>query len=313
MAEYPAPPVRETPTDPDAPDTSAHEAALDRFKLCEEAYHDQRARELEDLRFVDERGAQWPEDIRRSRGGQDGGQRPAAGAGAPVSGVQPPARPRPAGHQHRPAGEAGAVVRARGRRASRARLRRPTTTSRARFRPTAGRTSRGSGRSSARRSAGSARIGFSPSMRTPRPSTRRSSISGFSTRRPSTSTRSRRSRTGRDGDVRVSHAGPAARAVQDAIPRLDARELLRPRTDLDRERHSRVGVRRAPGRRAYSVRIAEYWEVEEDTETLVLLPDQTVVQADRHPGGHPRDGRDRTAARRSRAARSSRAGGSGGA
>ena len=81
MADDTAPP--ETPTDPDAPDTSAHQTALDRFKLCEEAFHDQRARELEDLRFVDERGAQWPEDIRRARGGQEGG-----------SGLPPvPARP----------------------------------------------------------------------------------------------------------------------------------------------------------------------------------------------------------------------------
>jgi hypothetical protein len=74
---------KETPTDPDAPDTSAHQTALDRFKLCEEASHDQRERELEDLRFVDERGAQWPEDIRKGRGGQEGG-----------SGLPPvPARP----------------------------------------------------------------------------------------------------------------------------------------------------------------------------------------------------------------------------
>jgi len=63
----------ETPTDPDAPDTSAHQQALDRFRLCEEAFHDQRAREVDDLRFVDEKGAQWPEDIQRARGGQDGG------------------------------------------------------------------------------------------------------------------------------------------------------------------------------------------------------------------------------------------------
>ena len=81
MAYDPAPP--ETPTDPEAPDTSAHQTALDRFKLCEEAFHDQRARELDDLRFIDERGAQWPDDIRRARGGQDGG-----------SGLPPvPARP----------------------------------------------------------------------------------------------------------------------------------------------------------------------------------------------------------------------------
>lgn len=67
----PAP--KETPTDPDAPDTSAHQTALDRFKLCEEACHDQRARELDDLRFIDEKGAQWPEEIRKARGGQEGG------------------------------------------------------------------------------------------------------------------------------------------------------------------------------------------------------------------------------------------------
>ena len=74
---------RETPTDPDSPPVSSHQQALDRFKLCEDAFHDQRERELEDLRFVDERGAQWPEDIRRSRGGQEGG-----------SGLPPvPARP----------------------------------------------------------------------------------------------------------------------------------------------------------------------------------------------------------------------------
>jgi len=75
--------AKETPTDPDAPDTSAHEHALDRFKLSEEATRDQRARELEDLRFIDERGAQWPDEIKRARGGQDGG-----------SGLPPvPARP----------------------------------------------------------------------------------------------------------------------------------------------------------------------------------------------------------------------------
>jgi len=70
MAYDPAP--RETPTDPDAPDTTAHQAALDRFRLCEEAFHDQRERELDDLRFIDERGAQWPDDVKRARGGQAG-------------------------------------------------------------------------------------------------------------------------------------------------------------------------------------------------------------------------------------------------
>src|SRR4029450_13969152 len=74
---------RETPTDPDAPDTSAHQTALDRFKLCDEAFKAQRARELEDLRFSDERGGEGPDDIRRARGGQEGG-----------SGLPPvPARP----------------------------------------------------------------------------------------------------------------------------------------------------------------------------------------------------------------------------
>ena len=82
---YPVtPPARpETPTDPDAPDTTAHEQALDRFRLCDEAFKDQRARELDDLRFVDEAGAQWPADVRTSRGGS------AAGSGLP------PVAPRP--------------------------------------------------------------------------------------------------------------------------------------------------------------------------------------------------------------------------
>jgi hypothetical protein len=71
------------PIDPDALTPPAHAAALERFKLCDEAMQEQRKRELEDLRFVDERGAQWPEDIRRARGGQEGG-----------SGLPPvPARP----------------------------------------------------------------------------------------------------------------------------------------------------------------------------------------------------------------------------
>jgi hypothetical protein len=75
MAIETVPPTkpRETPIDPEAPDTSAHQQALDRFKLCEEAFHDQRARELDDLRFIDERGSQWPSDVRRARGGQEGG------------------------------------------------------------------------------------------------------------------------------------------------------------------------------------------------------------------------------------------------
>lgn len=73
---YPVTPPRETPTDPDAPDADtrdAHAQALDRFKLCDEAFQDQRARELEDLRFIDEVGAQWPSDVRRSRAGTPGG------------------------------------------------------------------------------------------------------------------------------------------------------------------------------------------------------------------------------------------------
>ncbi|HZT54815.1 MAG TPA: portal protein, partial [Burkholderiaceae bacterium] len=74
---------RETPIDPDAPDPAAHQTALDRFRLSEEAVHDQRARELDDLRFVDEKGAQWDDDIKRLRGGQD------AGSGLPAV----PARP----------------------------------------------------------------------------------------------------------------------------------------------------------------------------------------------------------------------------
>lgn len=81
---YPVtPPARETPTDPDAPDTTAHQQALDRFRLCHEAIHEQRERELDDLRFIDEAGAQWPEDVRRSRSGIGGG------------GGLPPVAPRP--------------------------------------------------------------------------------------------------------------------------------------------------------------------------------------------------------------------------
>src|SRR4030095_15605122 len=67
MAEY------EMPTDPAAPPVATHTEALERFTLCEEAFHDQRQRELDDLRFVDERGAQWPDDIKAARGGQGGG------------------------------------------------------------------------------------------------------------------------------------------------------------------------------------------------------------------------------------------------
>jgi len=74
----------ETPTDPDAPDTSAHQAALDRFQLAEEAFKDQRERELADLEFIDKAGAQWPDDIRRAREGNDQG-----GGGLPPV----PARP----------------------------------------------------------------------------------------------------------------------------------------------------------------------------------------------------------------------------
>src|SRR5499426_120056 len=81
MATDPAPP--ETPTDPDAPDTAAHDLALDRFQLCVDAFHDQRTRELDDLRFIDEKGAQWPDDIRASRRGQ------AAGGGFPAIGARP--------------------------------------------------------------------------------------------------------------------------------------------------------------------------------------------------------------------------------
>jgi hypothetical protein len=67
------PTPRETPLDPEAPDTSDHQTALDRFTLCDEAFKDQRDRELADLRFIDEAGAQWDEKIRISRGGSEGG------------------------------------------------------------------------------------------------------------------------------------------------------------------------------------------------------------------------------------------------
>src|SRR4029453_4333414 len=81
MALDPAPP--ETPTDPAAKADKTHERAKDRFQLCEEGFHDQRDRELEDLRFIDERGAQWPDDIRAARSGQ------AAGGGFPAIGARP--------------------------------------------------------------------------------------------------------------------------------------------------------------------------------------------------------------------------------
>src|SRR5262245_9646824 len=81
MATDPAPP--ETPTDPDAPDTSAHDLALDRFQLCVDAFNDQRERELDDLRFIDEKGAQWPDEVRASRAGNP------AGSGLPPVAARP--------------------------------------------------------------------------------------------------------------------------------------------------------------------------------------------------------------------------------
>jgi hypothetical protein len=83
MAYEPTSTTPETPTDPDAPPDTAHETALDRFQLCVEAFRAQRERELDDLRFVDEAGAQWPDDVRRSR------------AGTPGGGGLPPVAPRP--------------------------------------------------------------------------------------------------------------------------------------------------------------------------------------------------------------------------
>jgi len=74
---------RDTPTDPDTTPDTAHQRALDRFKLCDDAFKQQRARELDDLRFIDEKGAQWDEDVRRSRRGQP------AGGGFPAIGARP--------------------------------------------------------------------------------------------------------------------------------------------------------------------------------------------------------------------------------
>src|SRR5215470_3242982 len=73
----------ETPTDPDHPPVDTHQEALDRFDLCVEAFRDQRERELDDLRFVDQRGAQWPDDIRQSRAGLE------AGSGLPPVAARP--------------------------------------------------------------------------------------------------------------------------------------------------------------------------------------------------------------------------------
>jgi hypothetical protein len=80
MALDPAPP--ETPERTEK-DEKTHERARERFELCTDAFHDQRERELDDLRFVDERGSQWPEDIRTSRGGQ------VASGGFPAIGARP--------------------------------------------------------------------------------------------------------------------------------------------------------------------------------------------------------------------------------
>src|SRR4029453_19311191 len=108
-------PSYETPTAPAAPPVASHQEALERFTLCEEAFHDQRQRELDDLRFVDERGAQWPDDIKAARGGQGGGGRGPPGPRPPVPRVQSAARPRPAGRQYRPPGQARTLVCPRGR------------------------------------------------------------------------------------------------------------------------------------------------------------------------------------------------------
>ena len=82
MAVEPSAPP-ETPTDPAEPPVSSHQRALDFFTLCDEAFRDQRERELDDLRFVDEPGAQWPDDIRRAREGR------LAGGGIPAIGARP--------------------------------------------------------------------------------------------------------------------------------------------------------------------------------------------------------------------------------
>jgi hypothetical protein len=57
-------------TRPDSDDASSPvQQALDRFKLAAEADKAQRAREIEDLKFVDDPDGQWPDEIRRQRKG----------------------------------------------------------------------------------------------------------------------------------------------------------------------------------------------------------------------------------------------------
>ena len=69
---YPVTPPADSATAP-APERKPHVVARECFTLCEEAYRNQRERELADLTFIDQAGGQWPEDIRRSRNGQPGG------------------------------------------------------------------------------------------------------------------------------------------------------------------------------------------------------------------------------------------------
>jgi hypothetical protein len=59
--------IVESSTDDNSPNPVAQ--ALERFKLASEADSKQRARELEDLKFVDDPDGQWPEEIRKQRQG----------------------------------------------------------------------------------------------------------------------------------------------------------------------------------------------------------------------------------------------------
>ncbi len=50
-------------------DTKLHEEAIDRFRLCEEAWDENRQNALDDKKFLN--GEQWPEQIRELRKGQN--------------------------------------------------------------------------------------------------------------------------------------------------------------------------------------------------------------------------------------------------
>jgi len=270
----------ETPTAPEAADT-AHEAALERFKLCDEAMHDQRARELEDLRFVDERGAQWPEDIRRARGGQEGGSglppvpaRPCLEFNllrGPVQQVINTARQAKLGLSFAPEGEgvSQAVAQAyddiaRAIQAdSRAHIARQWAFERAakcgfgayRILTEYANTQTFDQKITYKRILNQAAVYLDPFAQEPDWS---------------------------DGQYAfltqdLPHSQYKKKYPDSTLASYSDRELTSIGNDIPTWISTNAGTAGA------SVRIAEYWEVEEDTETLVLLPDQSVIPVTQIP------------------------------